>query len=136
MKMKGRAFLIKKFPSKFTDGMDKFSKIKKIYDKMNRNIALYKMSPPLVWNGERINYVVVSAVHVQVKIAKNTTHEIAETMVFKSNKQGDVGFDDEITTRHGALPHASVLLELGYELDTTVLKPETDKHFGDILREL
>lgn len=139
MKMKGRAYLIEKYPEDIVQGGDK---VKRAYDKAGiskdskRDIALYKLSPALVWDRERIDYIVISAVKMSFRIKKHVSHQVAETMVFRSNRKGKIEFSDEITTRHGFVPHENILMELGYELDKTVLKPETEKHFGDILREL
>jgi len=131
MRLKGKAYLVKKFPSDLLS--DPYLK-KRLSSKhkSKRDIGLYKISPAIKGH----QYVVVSSVYIQIPIAKKTTHIVQETMIFLSNRKGDVEFGEEYKTFHGFLPHDQVLRDIGYELEELKLKPETEKHFGDILREL
>ena len=133
MKLKGRAHLIKKFPNNIfgSDEADRIMKSSKNV-KGKRNIALYKISPPI----NKHFYVVVSSVRINIPMNKKESHIVQETMIFLSNNKGDVRIGEEYKTFYGFLPHDQVLRDIGYELEELKLKPETEKHFGDILREL
>jgi len=133
MKLKGKAYFVKKFSNNIfgSDEADRIIKSSKNV-KGKRNIALYKVSPPIKGH----QYVVVSSVKIEIPMNKKESHIIQETMVFFSNHKGDVEFGQEFKTFYGFLPHDKVLMDIGYELVEFKLKPETEKYFGDILREL
>ena len=123
MKLKGQAFL---------------KKIRKTQQGVDR--ALYKLSPGYFHPSMGVtDHVLISRVKmlgadVPFKLRKKML--VDETVMFASNQRGHASWEHELGKFNGFLTDAQALQRIGYEISDIALKPETRKHFGDIIENL
>lgn len=123
MKFRGKAFLKKRWKNK-----------------RGKDSSLYKLSPeykhPSI--GE-IDYVLISRVKilgadVPFKLRKKLL--VNETIIFASDKFGFASIEHELEIIDNHVSDEEALQRIGYEIGDIKLKPETKKHFGDIIENL
>lgn len=123
MKFRGKAFLKKRKKTK--KGLDS---------------SLYKLSRdyhhPSIGD---IDYILISRVKIlaaSVPFKLRKKHLVDETIMFASNKMGYASIEHELEIFDGRVSDEEALRKIGYEIGDIKLKPETKKHFGDIIENL
>lgn len=109
-------------------------------NKKGKDSSLYKLKPPLDHRsiGE-IEFVLISRVkilrpdvpfHLRKKLLAD------ETIIFASDRFGFASIEHELDIIDKHVNDEEALRRIGYEIGDIELKPETKKHFGDIIENL
>lgn len=120
---KGKAFLKKRWKNK-----------------KGKDSSLYKLSPPFkhISIGE-VDYALISRVKIlgsDVPFHLRKKALVDETIIFASDRFGFASIEHELEIIDKHVSDEDALKRIGYEIGDIIIKPETRKHFGDIIENL
>lgn len=121
--MRGKAFLKKRWKNK-----------------RGKDSSLYKLIPPFkhISMGE-IDYALISRIKIlppDAPFKQRKKYIVDETIVFASDKFGFASIEHELDIIDKHISDEEALKKVGYEIGDIKIKPETKKHFGDIIENL
>ena len=145
----GKAFLLHdispKTPQEIDKVMQSVPRFKEMYSKYpavqftDFILNVYKLVPPFSAGKPHdvVHYVLLASFNISNTTRDGTYYEIKETSVYKCNSKGKILHEEEIYITHKHHDAKDVLIDMGakYEIMPT-MKPETTKHFADILGTL
>ena len=113
---------------------------KKWKNKKGRDKSLYKLSSPYKHPsiGE-IDYVLISRVKIlgaNVPFNLRKKALVDKTIIFASDRFGFASIEHELEIIDKHVSDEDALKRIGYEIGDINIKPETRKHFGDIIENL
>lgn len=144
----GKAFILKdispKTPEEIKKVINSVPRFKETYSKYpavsftDFDLKVYKLVPPFSAGlpHKIVEYVLLASFVISHSTRNGEYYEIKETSVYKCNSKGKILHPEEIYITHKHHDPKDVLVDMGGRYEIMEMKPETTKHFADIIGSL